>query len=236
VGAGGSARTGSTLAARVHAARFAPAIPGAGRYTNRIPSTVTQIVLVRAAHWRSTRGTLSWWTRATTGWRRLGSARARLGYAGLVLAATRRQSTGTTPAGRFRVTEAFGRRADPGSAMPYTRLTDDHWWVQDRRSAYYNQLRRGTQGGFARRTRGYNASEHLARMGSQYDYAIVVDFNRPRPVIGRGSGIFVHAYGDRTTVGCVSVPRSVMRSLLRWLSPLANPRIVIGPERWLDSR
>ena len=29
-----------------------------------------------------------------------------------------------------------------------TQLTDDHWWVQDRRSAYYNQMRLGSLGGF----------------------------------------------------------------------------------------
>jgi L,D-peptidoglycan transpeptidase YkuD (ErfK/YbiS/YcfS/YnhG family) len=117
--------------------------------------------------------------------------------------------------------------------MPYTKLTDDHWWVQDRRSAYYNQMRRGSAGGFAQRTSGYNSSEHLARMGPQYDYVSVIDFNRPRPVIGRGSGIFLHAYGDRTTVGCVSVRRDVMRGLLRWMKPSAQPRIVIGPRGWL---
>jgi L,D-peptidoglycan transpeptidase YkuD (ErfK/YbiS/YcfS/YnhG family) len=225
---------GVVVDGRVAAAAHAPAVPGARRYTRRIPADVTQVVVVRAARWRSTSGTLTWWSRTSTGWRKVGSAKARLGYGGLVVAAARVQSTGTTPAGLFTMTETFGRQADPGTAMPYTRLTDDHWWVQDRRSRYYNQMRLGSQGGFARRTRGYNASEHLARMGSQYDYVSVIDFNRPRPVIGRGSGIFLHAYGDRTTVGCVSIPRASMRSLLRWMAPGAHPRIVIGKARWLS--
>ena len=229
-----STGAGVVVAGRAAALSYAPPVPGARRYTGRIPATTRQIVLVRAARWSSTQGTLTWWTRTATGWRKLGSAAAHLGYGGLVRAARRVQSTGTTPAGQFRMTETFGRRADPGTAMPYTQLTDDHWWVQDRRSPYYNQMRLGSLGGFARRTSGYNASEHLARMGSQYAYAAVVDFNRPNPVIGRGSGIFLHAYGDRTTVGCVSVPRSVMRGLLQWMSPGAQPRIVIGPRTWLS--
>jgi L,D-peptidoglycan transpeptidase YkuD (ErfK/YbiS/YcfS/YnhG family) len=229
-----STAAGVVVAGRAAAMSYAPAIPGARRYTGRIPSSTRQIVLVRAARWSSTKGTLTWWARTATGWRKLGSADARLGYGGLVRAARRVQSTGTTPAGQFAMTETFGRRVDPGTAMPYTHLSDDHWWVQDRRSAYYNQMRLGSLGGFARRTYGYNSSEHLARMGSQYAYAAVVDFNRPRPVIGRGSGIFLHAYGDRTTVGCVSVPRSVMRGLLQWMSPAASPRIVIGPRSWLS--
>lgn len=225
---------GAAPAGRVAAAAHAPAVPGARRYTRRIPADVRQVVVVRASRWRSTAGTLTWWSRTSTGWRKVGTAKARLGYGGLVVAAARVQSTGTTPAGLFTMTETFGRQADPGTSMPYTRLTDDHWWVQDRRSPYYNQMRLGSQGGFARRTRGYNASEHLARMGAQYDYVSVIDFNRPRPVIGRGSGIFLHAYGDRTTVGCVSIPRASMRSLLRWMTPGSHPRIVIGKARWLS--
>ena len=225
---------GASIEGSVRAATHAPAVPGARRYTGRIPADVRQVVVVRAPRWRSTLGTLTWWARTSTGWRKVGTATARLGYGGLVRAARRTQGTGTTPAGQFRMTETFGRQRDPGTAMPYTTLTDDHWWVQDRRSAYYNRMRLGSAGGFARRTSGYNASEHLARMGAQYDYVSVIDFNRPHPVIGRGSGIFLHAYGDRTTVGCVSIPRARMRGLLRWMTPTANPRIIIGPRRWLS--
>ena len=223
----------SAVIASVTIAPFAPAVPGARRYTGRIAADVRQVVVVRAAHWSSTRAMLTWWSRTPTGWHKVGTATARLGYGGLVRAARRVQDTGTTPAGNFRMTETFGRRADPGTAMPYTRLTDDHWWVQDRRSQFYNQMRSGRLGGFARRSHGLNGSEHLARMGAQYDYVSVIDFNRPGPVVGRGSGIFLHAYGDRTTVGCVSIPRSQMRRLLRWMTPGAHPHIVIGPSTWL---
>ena len=69
----------------------------------------------------------------------------------------------------------------------------------------------------------------------------VVDYNRvrlspgvgPRPVPGKGSGIFYHTSkpGHRwaPTEGCTQVgnPRQ-MRWLLRWLRPEAQPRIVQG--------
>jgi L,D-peptidoglycan transpeptidase YkuD (ErfK/YbiS/YcfS/YnhG family) len=232
-----------TIAAAVHpvvvrslspaSAAHAPPIPGARRYNGKVGANATQVIVVTARSWRSTVGWLRAYSRTPTGWKLAGTARARLGSGGLVLASRRVQSTGTTPAGLFAITETFGRHANPGTAMPYTDINDDHWWVEDRRSAYYNQLRLGRLGGFARRTTGYNASEHLARMGSQYEFAAVIDFNRPSPVIGRGAGIFLHAYGDRTTAGCVSVPILQMRGFLRWLSPQGHPRIIIGEDGWL---
>lgn len=123
------------------------------------------------------------------------------------------------------------RRALSGSGRRALRtLGERPLVVQDGRSRYHNQLRLGSRGGFARHTHGFHGSEHLARMGSRYDYAGVVDFTRPGPVIGRGSGIFLHAFGDVTTGGCVSVERSHMRAILRWLDPAAHPRIVIGED------
>ncbi len=224
------------LAPSASASGVAPPIPGVQRFARAIPADVTQVIVVTARSWRRTSGTLTAYKRTATGWRRVLITGARLGRTGLVPAAQRVQDSGRTPAGLFTITETFGRATDPGTAMPYTRLTDDHWWVQDRRSRHYNQMRLGSRGGFARRTSGFNSSERLARMGAQYDYVAVIDFNRPRPVIGRGSGIFLHAFGDLTTVGCVSVERSRMRALLRWLDPAAHPRIVIGEDGWLATR
>ena len=219
--------------AAVVAARFAPVVPGAARFRWSIPAGVRQVVVVGARGWHSASGTVTLYDRTAQGWAPVASWPARLGYGGLVPAASRVQSTGTTPAGLFSITQAFGRMPDPGTRLPYTHLSSDHWWVEDRRSRYYNQLRLGHLGGFARRTHGYNASEHLAAMGPQYDYAAVVDFNRPHPVVGRGAGIFLHAFGDLTTVGCVSVRRDHMVEILRWLDPALSPRILVGPRSWL---
>jgi L,D-peptidoglycan transpeptidase YkuD (ErfK/YbiS/YcfS/YnhG family) len=210
---------------------YAPRIPGVGRY--RVPVSVRQVIVVSATTWRTTYGTVSLFQRTATGWHLSARWSARLGYGGLVLATKRQQDTGTTPAGAFRITQAFGRQSDPGTRVPYTKVTMDHWWVEDRRSAFYNDMRRGSAGGFLLRTTGYNSSERLATMGAQYDYAAVVDFNRPNPVIGRGAGIFLHAFGRGATGGCVSIRRDRMAATLRWLNPAAYPRILIGEDSWL---
>jgi L,D-peptidoglycan transpeptidase YkuD (ErfK/YbiS/YcfS/YnhG family) len=158
---------------------------------------------------------------------------ARLGYGGLVPASHRVQDSGTTPAGQFSITETFGRLANPGTFMPFVTVTADDWWVEDRTSKYYNSMRSGALGGFRTSTTGFNSSEQLRSMGAQYDYVAVINFNRPSPVVGRGAGIFLHANGTGLTLGCVSVAHDRMRSILRWLSPQAHPRIIIGPASWL---
>ena len=220
----------SVVTATVHA----PPIPGASRYTGRLPADVMQVIVVSARRWRTTYGVLTLWQRYGRGWRKVRSWSARLGYGGLVVGTSRVQSTGTTPAGAYSITEAFGRMTDPGTALPYVKVTDDDWWVEDRRSTYYNQMRRASLGGFAVTTRGYNGSEHLLRMGAQYDYVAVINFNRPRPVVGRGSGIFLHSYGSGATGGCVAIRHDRMRATLRWLRPSLHPWIVMGPSAWLN--
>jgi L,D-peptidoglycan transpeptidase YkuD (ErfK/YbiS/YcfS/YnhG family) len=226
----GSGVVGRNVAAT--ASMRAPA--GARRFDGTLDAGVRQVIVVSAQSWHSTRGTLSLWTRSASGWRRIAAWPAILGYGGLVIGTKRRQDTGTTPAGSYAITSSFGRLSDPGTALPYTRVSSDHWWVEDRRSACYNQLRRGSRGGFALRTNGYNSSEHLAAMGQQYDYVAVIDFNRPHPVVGRGAGIFLHSYGSGATAGCVAIRLDRMREVLRWLTPSAHPRILIGTKAWLS--
>jgi L,D-peptidoglycan transpeptidase YkuD (ErfK/YbiS/YcfS/YnhG family) len=215
------------------APRFAPHVPGVGRYDGRIPSSVRRVIVVTASRWRTTYATLMLYRRTSTGWHRDAAWPARLGYGGLVIGDQRVQDTGTTPAGLYSITSAFGRSTNPGTRLPYTRVSSDQWWVEDRRSRYYNEMRLGSQGGFALRTTGYNSSEHLVDFGRQYDYAAVIDFNRPYPVVGRGAGIFLHVSGSGATGGCVSIRRDRMAATLRWLDPRDHPVIVIGPSSWL---
>ena len=52
-------------------------------------------------------------------------------------------------------------------------------------------------------------------------------------MIGRGAGIFLHAFGKGSTGGCVSVSWAHMRQALGWLRAADHPRIVIGTTAWL---
>jgi L,D-peptidoglycan transpeptidase YkuD (ErfK/YbiS/YcfS/YnhG family) len=154
---------------------------------------------------------------------------ARVGTHGVVPGSTRKQGTGTTPGGTFTMTEAFGIAARPATAMPYHPVTSDDWWVEDNNSTYYNQMRRASQGGFAVTTAGVNGSEHLISFTTQYEYVVVINFNRPPNAVRyRGAGIFLHVNGPGSTAGCVSVPPSTMVAIIDWLDPAQHPRIAIA--------
>ena len=59
-----------------------------------------------------------------------------------------------------------------------------------------------------------------------YDYAAVISYNAARTP-GLGSAIFLHASTGTATAGCVSLPLTRLREILRWLRPGAHPRITI---------
>jgi L,D-peptidoglycan transpeptidase YkuD (ErfK/YbiS/YcfS/YnhG family) len=152
---------------------------------------------------------------------------ARIGANGTVDGTKRVQGSMTTPRGTFGMTEAFGVARNPGSRMPYFRATGCDWWVEDNASKYYNNhLNACTTK--TDRPLSTRSSEHLIDYRAQYKYAVVIDFNRPRPVHHRGAGIFLHINGRGATAGCVSVPESVMLYIAMWLDPALKPIITIS--------
>lgn len=137
----------------------------------------------------------------------------RIGYGGAVPAVKRRQGTGTTPQGTFTVTEGFGLKANPGTRLPYRVPGKNSYWVLDSRSAFYNQWRESSQGGF--RT---GPGERLRDFAGQYDYSAVINYNRWPAVKGKGGAIFLHVHGRGATGGCVSITETNMKNFLRHVS------------------
>lgn len=206
-----------------------------------------QVVVVTGGSRTSTYATLRTYERGSDGtWRpKFAPMAARNGYGGWVAAAKRVQDTGRTPAGTFRITEAFGVKADPGTRLPYRKVDGNDYWVGDRRDPRtYNLFEPAAT---AHRTWRIAEAERLAAYPTQYAYAAVIDFNRPvassvrfdaahqeyvtsKPsAIGRGSAVFLHVNGKGSTGGCVSVSRADLIKVLRWLDPASKPRIVMAP-------
>lgn len=152
---------------------------------------------------------------------------ARLGYGGTVAGSKRKQGTGTTPLGTYTMTRAFGIKADPGSWIPYHKVKAGDFWVEDNTSKYYNDMRNKSQGGFHWRlpASNPNSSERLLSFPGQYDYAIVINYNRPHPVKHRGAGIFLHVNGSGPTAGCVSTSEQKIKIVLAYLR--SGDKIVI---------
>ena len=232
----------------------APRAAAAGR---RLPSylsfgsQVHQLLTVTSPDWSSTRATLRAWRRGTGRWRLVhGPVTVRLGWSGWARGTRRRQDSGTTPAGSFRLRYAFGNRPDPGTALRYVHVDDnDVWPYEPRDPATYN-IYQPFQSGTSHWRRDFR--ERLSHYPRQYAYAVVIGFNLPGGVhwsrrrhqyvarhpadTARGGGIFLHVQRPEYTAGCVAGPIDDVRWLVRWLAPRARPRIVMGPERWVRWR
>lgn len=195
-----------------------------------VPADTTQVIEVTAASWHTSYARVRVWERDHHGWKPVMKASARLGANGLVRAVRREQNTGTTPAGTFAFTHAFGVGAAPaGTRLPYLRVTDADYWVYDPRDpATYNSWVVGRPPDADWRLK---EAEHLITYRREYRYAVVIDYNKAsgvgQPDTSAGGGIFLHVNGDGPTAGCVSVPKATMARILRWLDPSANARIVI---------
>jgi L,D-peptidoglycan transpeptidase YkuD (ErfK/YbiS/YcfS/YnhG family) len=170
---------------------------------------------------------------------------ARIGYNGWVPYLKRVQDTGTTPKGTFRITDAFGLKANPGTKIRYRHVDANDYWVGDQKDPKTYNMWQGSAS--KHRTWRKGQAELLSSYPVQYEYAAVVDFNRPQPAtikwnatyseyvtskpsaVKRGSAIFLHINGKGSTGGCVSLKRADLLSVLKWLDPARHPRIIMAP-------
>ena len=202
-----------------------------------------QLIIVTAPNWRSRTGQVTAFERdADGGWQEvLGPTPAMLGYSGLAPSSERRQGTGKTPTGTFRIVSTFGRKPNPGTSMPYRQVDRNDAWTYDPRvPSTYNMMQT-----VRRSWKAYGGYvEHLWSYGVQYDYVAVLDYNLPRGEIRRGAdgvrrteqpadtskggGIFLHASNGTVTAGCIAIPVQQMRDITAWLDPAKEPVIVIG--------
>jgi len=188
--------------------------------------SATQLITVVAARGRSTAGSLRLWRKSGDCWFGVdGPWTAHLGRNGV--SESKREGDKTTPAGAFGIQPLmYGVGANPGVRYRYHRVVCGDWWVEDIRSPLYNRfhhVRCGTKPPFR------ITSEDMSRSPISYRYLAVVDYNTHPIVPGRGSGIFLHVSASGgPTLGCVSLTRAQLVTVLRWLDPAASPEIVIG--------
>ena len=193
----------------------------------------SQVVTVNRTRGHHARVTL-WRLRGGTWEQRMQAQDGRIGYGGLVPGAQRRQGSGTTPLGTYRLPWAFGTRTaaageEAGWRLPYRQVRRGDFWVQDNASPHYNRYRNQRQGGFRWRLPSSHpdSSERLTDYRRQYEYAVVVKYNWGQ-VRHRGSDIFLHVNGSGATAGCVSAPRAFLARLMARLDPARVPLIAVG--------
>ena len=176
---------------------------------NTLPEKVKQVILVqdhRLSLWNRVADSQN--TKNCCGWEKSFEVPCHYGKNGLN--ADRHDGDGTTPIGLFKVTLVFGNAPDPGSAMPYRRITPTSWWSGEKED--YNTWVEVEPG-----TRDMSRSEHLYRFKISYKYAMAIDFNTNPEVWGKGFAIFIHCdyLDDVTTAGCVALEEQYMLRLVK---------------------
>ena len=182
-------------------------------------AAVNQIILVEQSEAEASAATLFLLAKNDKGeWQEQLQCKALLGKNGIDKV---REGDARTPTGDFGFLMAFGAKDNPGSLVPYTKLTNTMYLCGDKE--YYNQFIDVSK---LKHRCGGN-SEHLIRYIPQYNYALFIDYNKER-IFGKGSAIFLHCFGSHPfTLGCVSVAEENMAKILRTVD--TNARICIYP-------
>lgn len=186
------------------------------------PTTTSQVVTVQAAGYGASYATVTAWQRQTSGtWAVVdGPYAGRIGVNGIAPPGRKQEGDGRTPTGSFPFTYFFGIKPNPGVAFTYRPITDKDYWDDDPQSANYNLWvvsPPGNPGG---------APETMYQVPA-YDYGAVIGYN-PNRTPGAGSAIFLHVDTGSSTAGCIAIPLPDLLKVLRWLTPSARPRIVMG--------
>lgn len=135
----------------------------------------------------------------------------------------KREGDGRSPAGIFRLPFAFGYDDSvSGLRMRYVRCTDTLAGVDDVKSKYYNQVVDA-----AAVTKDWDNAEVMRRQDGLYRLGAFVAHN-PESAPGAGSCIFLHLWRgpEEPTAGCTAMSDENLQSLLAWLDPAAEPRLV----------
>lgn len=125
-----------------------------------------------------------------------------------------------TPLGTWTIGEAYGIKDDPGSLLPYTKITDDMYWcATGSNGKKYNTLIYRSDDPDA----DYSEDEHLMDYPIRYAYLIDLGYNQAC-VPYAGNAIFLHCWKEEdgapiATGGCVAVSEESMVTILQTIIP-----------------
>ncbi|MCR4689393.1 MAG: hypothetical protein K5745_07595 [Saccharofermentans sp.] len=178
-----------------------------------LSGTTDQLVIVSCDGMNSSTATVSMHIKNEQGvWIQLFATPGYVGRKGLVADSERVEGCKRTPIGTYRFTMAFGNANDPGSVMPYTKITSDLYWSGDWASGmHYNEM--VSINDYPNLDK--SNSEHLINYTKAYQYCLNIGFNE-EGTPGRGCAIFLHCFGNnRYTSGCVAIAKERMVDILR---------------------
>ncbi|MEH7415737.1 SH3 domain-containing protein [Neobacillus drentensis] len=185
-----------------------------------------QLILVTANGYNSSNAEIRTFQRNSLGkWVPVLTTTGHIGKYGFATATNMREGGKRSPIGKYTIGTAFGRYANPGTKMPYRKITSDDVWVDDPTSKLYNtwQSRSKTLG-------QWKSAENMNI--AAYSYGFVINYNTQRTPY-KGSAIFFHI-GSGYTLGCTSTSQTNVVSILKWLDPSKSPVIIQTPIQELN--
>jgi L,D-peptidoglycan transpeptidase YkuD (ErfK/YbiS/YcfS/YnhG family) len=207
-------------------------------------SVSRQMIVVTTSDWNANRGQLRAYERDGSDWKPVGTpVDVTIGKNGSAWgiglhppqsdAPMKVEGDGRSPAGIFRVGEAFGYAESNGSALPYRGLTASDYCVDVDSSPYYNQIVDEKQVGskaVAGATEPMRRDIHF-KGDHAYRIGFVIEHNTGQEK-GAGSCIFAHLWKSPTspTAGCTAMTDDAMEHLLAWLDPKKKPVFVLLPK------
>ena len=207
-----------------------------------------QLVLVTAAEWSSTTGSLQRFQKETTAspWVSAGApipvnlGRGGLGWGrGLHGEAVgegpiKREGDGRAPAGVFELPSLFGYAGSSSPIvksvkLPYQVATASVQCVDDVASASYNQIVERNE----HPQPDWKSHEDMRRRDELYAWGVVVAHNTQPVQPHAGSCVFLHVWQapGAPTSGCTAATAPAIISIVRWLSASHHPVLVQLPER-----
>ncbi|MDN3360369.1 MULTISPECIES: SH3 domain-containing protein [Priestia] len=181
-----------------------------------------QVILVTADNYDTKSAKIQTFEKVDGKWKEVLTANGVLGQKGFAL--SKKEGDMESPTGKYTIGTAFGRYANPGTKLPYRKITASDVWVDDSKSSLYNTWQQKPANG------RWTSAENMDIPA--YDYGFVINYNESRTP-GKGSAIFFHV-GTNYTAGCTATSKEQVVSILKWLNPEKNPVIIQSPVSELD--
>lgn len=179
-----------------------------------------QLIIVTADNETTRNVVIETFEKYESGWKKRNTFAGVIGKNGMI--SNKHEGDYETPEGKYTITTAFGRQVNPGTKLPYRKITADDVWVDDSKSTLYN-----TWQSASKNNGRWNSAEKMNI--SLYDYGFVINYNVLRTP-GKGSAIFFHIAGTSGyTAGCTATSKTNVISILKWLDPAKKPLIIQSP-------
>ncbi|MGB6017975.1 MAG: L,D-transpeptidase family protein [Sulfurimonadaceae bacterium] len=139
----------------------------------------------------------------------------------------KKEGDGRAPAGIFHISKAFGYAPTLKTKMPYLQADKQLICVDDSQSKDYNKIIDKNS------SDNPKSFEWMRRDDNLYKIGLVVEHNTVAKK-GAGSCIFFHIRKseDAPTAGCSAMKEEDLHTIIKWLNPAKNPKVVQIPSSY----